>query len=114
MRMSFSAASCCMSYPPGLCPSATSACSPIATVASSCSSAVPPCTLLLRHPLRPAQLTSAPTVITASCGSLPRFPLPNFPTGCPIHRKRRTLHDPHPCLLYTSDAADDLTRVDLG
>src|SRR5665811_1306024 len=21
---------------------------------------------------------------------------------------------PHPCLLYTSDAADDLTRVDLG
>src|SRR5665811_2573531 len=29
----------------------------------------------------------------------------------PAHRQLRLVH---PCLLYTSDAADDLTRVDLG
>ena len=78
-----------------LCVSVTSACLPIATVASSCSYAVPISRPTRRHPLRLAWFTSAQTVTTASCGSLPHFLPPNFPTGWPMHHKRRTLHDPH-------------------
>src|SRR5665811_1419810 len=38
--------------------------------------------------------------------------LPGIVTGMALNATFNTLHVP--CLLYTSDAADDLTRVDLG
>src|SRR5665811_2318141 len=51
----------------------------------------------------------------------PEEPHPNhsddIKTGCEHERGRRVGWVPDPasaCLLYTSDAADDLTRVDLG
>src|SRR5665811_2621055 len=58
---------------------------------------------------------AGPACCGSACAGESRWAyLPASPTWTGSRPNIRSAHRRGPCLLYTSDAADDLTRVDLG